>query len=900
MPDERVLESVEWATDEGYRGYDFHLVRFGSQAAGQKNSSAPLRPMLRYKFLEGVLEPVPPGKTTFSLNLPELAKYGIELDAQEGIITLTAAAPATVIRNVIVTATVTHELGTQSTRIRVHLHDKLTKAYLVPLPRLLLRIGTQARCSVLADFEDKTVGDLSYDPDLAWDVVSGPISISSNDGDIGFRGVGFMVAMGGNPGDIGQIKATLPSRLGGTPGVPATAEGSVKLLPRWSDLPVVPPFSDPYEATFITGPGTAIRNEKDVRNVLILPDGFETGQRALFEELADAMAMHGLSTSRAYRPFDLVNERINYYRLWVAPDVNHLESISELPSFYSVQERGYLLPFPHPPNSAGISALGHLLFQVGLPAPDDVDDTTTLAAQMAVWATTYNATFVTFDGSLDAAKREDIFQHWKLLRSHGITAEVSTVFGLAGGERPRVDRPSYLPLIKGHEFRSTRREIHEFLKNIKSRGGGAPVNIGADLWGCPPPPPPPDPPPPLSKDVNLVCFLCLGPRMLGTSFAMPDSLDDAHDRRTQIAVVVTDQNQPKFAVTTFGQNFKGILADIPKRRRVGNSILVPRAALGTLAHELGHQFNLGDEYAPSPHFIPESRKPELFEVYWNLQLFEEVDSDTVGEPKIEKKKIRWRWPRITKGGFMKTGLVKVPNTTDRFTVELVSGYAEMFKKGDKVRFRDPNLLRPISDPEFPDRFLFIFQDPPELFEIEKKDASNRELFTLKMLEPDPGQFALQNSSKAGDILYKPQLDADNKDVSIIHKRVLDHMGASGPLTRLFGDCSTVVGTGMGTQVPINLPPSLKPEPKKRKKIRNLIRIIGLYDGGHTFRCGVYHPTGQCKMRTASIPVLNGPDVIRSRAVPFCHVCQYMMVDVLDPRRHAELDASLIYPEFTDE
>jgi hypothetical protein len=402
MPD-RQIERAIWSTFLGHGGHDIHLVRFGSQPAGQKNSSSALRSMLLYAFTNGELAFVPSGMATFTTNLPgSLARYGIELDSSEGIITLAAAPPTVTIRNFIVIAAAQHASGTRETRIRVHIHDRLNKAYLVPAPALNLRIGSQARLTVLADFDDQTVGDISRDPDIAWEVLEGGLEVSTTLPEPGFRGLGFIRVSTALVGESGKIRARLPSRLGGTPGVQSFADASIKVLPAWGDIPLAPPLKDPYRATLITGPTTVLRSDPDVRNVLFLPEGFTQSQRGLFEQIADAIALDEFSSSSVFRPFDLLNERINYYRLWVEPSETHSECINELSSLYAPAFIGLPLPFPEDPPTNGISTVAHLVFRVGLPAPQDVTDATTVQQQMATWTATYGAGFVTFADALDS------------------------------------------------------------------------------------------------------------------------------------------------------------------------------------------------------------------------------------------------------------------------------------------------------------------------------------------------------------------------------------------------------------------------------------------------------------------------------------------------------------------
>ena len=70
------------------------------------------------------------------------------------------------------------------------------------------------------------------------------------------------------------------------------------------------------------------------------------------------------------------------------------------------------------------------------------------------------------------------------------------------------------------------------------------------------------------------------------------------------------------------------------------------------------------------------------------------------------------------------------------------------------------------------------------------------------------------------------------------------------------------------------------------------RIIGAYEGGATFSCGIYHPAGACIMRA---PLASGAErgitlFDEGDVHGFCAVCRYLIVDRVDPRLHWLIDA----------
>jgi len=864
-------DSVSWSDLVGYRGFDIHLVR----QAGADSTTGPLLPMLALDFVdehgETTTEAMPhPGFTVvFALTVPKPAagyrsRFDFDLVPADGTITLSATPSANVVHNFIVIATVTETATGKvlSAKIRVHLHAGLTALHLEPS---LLRIhaGTSARFSLLAEFQDQTVGDVSYHPGTVWSVDDGPLQVS-NGAPTDDVPPGYFKTTSAGPA-TGHVKATLPANLGGT-----SKSGQVGILPAWDRLP----GTAPYQATLITGPGTVERSQPDVRNVLFLPEGFTSGQRTLFEQLADGMALTELSVSKVFRPFDLLKERINYYRLWIEPSgdegVTELNDLAPLagagPGFH-----GALLPTPEEPSSSGIEKIEHLVYKVGLPAPNDTFPAT-VQAQITAWNGIYGAGFVAFAGTADA---DAIFTEWRNLQSYGVVLESDTLFGLAMGERPQIDHRSKSNFIQYHPFRADRDEVDVLLGKIQALDEVAkvPVTIGADLWVAPG-----------SKDLGSVCFICLGGRSVGTHFSSKDKL--------QIAVTMTDLDEPAVAATSVGA-FYSELADIPKTRRRQRRIKVPKSQVAALAHELAHDMTCGDEYGGKGQSLPSSQKSRL-DQWWNLQDADEL-AGTDPSVRILDERIRWRWPRVLKAGFMERALE--PDGAD-FKVKMRVTYGEKFAVGDKVRFRDARLLVSApasSDPSDP-TLILKFQPPPYLFQVTAKAASDPDLLSLKLLPLKPGTPPFTNTSLPGNILYQPMLDANDDDILIVHKSVLAQMRTFGPLSRLLSQaaCDPTLSSNDDPQTPPRLPDALKAANLK-KAIRNRRAILGLYDGGLVFRCGVYHASGECMMRRYSFSVdTNGES--KRVVTPFCHVCRYIMVDKLDPRQHARINLDFAYPE----
>jgi hypothetical protein len=138
--------------------------------------------------------------------------------------------------------------------------------------------------------------------------------------------------------------------------------------------------------------------------------------------------------------------------------------------------------------------------------------------------------------------------------------------------------------------------------------------------------------------------------------------------------------------------------------------------------------------------------------------------------------------------------------------------------------------------------------------------------------PDPTLYP------AGSVLLCPVRDSSgNSDLNLIAPIVLNYLAtAQEPLNRPKATPVPVCTFDLDPrQTARNLPNGL---PSCRPRKRNM--IVGLWDGGKTFHCGVYHPTGFCIMRSR---------IEGSQITGFCTVCRYFMVDRIDPTKHGKLD-----------
>ena len=137
----------------------------------------------------------------------------------------------------------------------------------------------------------------------------------------------------------------------------------------------------------------------------------------------------------------------------------------------------------------------------------------------------------------------------------------------------------------------------------------------------------------------------------------------------------------------------------------------------------------------------------------------------------------------------------------------------------------------------------------------------------------------------GGVLYQPMLDT-NTPVTLIAGSVASDFQANGVFPK--------PPVRVADPDPANAGPCFDRDPSapyESVNTRAIVngpttpdrwRIIGLYEGGFGIRCGVGRPAGRCKLRRAF-------DFTTNTVWRFCPVCQYVIVDLVDPSQHARLD-----------
>ncbi|HKS29810.1 MAG TPA: M64 family metallopeptidase [Pyrinomonadaceae bacterium] len=733
---------------------------------------------------------------------------------------------------------------TFSTVIRIHIHKEVRDVWLTPNP-LTAHPGktltpgdtdpTVYRFTVRAKFDDDVIGDLTQHYNVTWtDEQGGTDHVNAQ----GF----LIITETDNPGTTHTITATLPASLGG-----GTASATMRVAADWEDTVL-------RKAEIIPGggwPGT-IRPEV-VPNILFLGDGFAAGDRPAFERITTEM-VHFLKKNRLARPFDLLCTSMNFWRAFVPATKRGISVLCEV---YTYPENGKLFALPvlppvEPPDS-GKWNLANLIYAMGLPvarngaahvAPDDL---------RAEWKVLVDVPPAIIDDTNIIS--DDLIADWQSLATRTFIEEVDNYPGLSMGDPPAADQKTRTPMLEIHGRRGRRGGLDRFFSNLE--GQNIPF-ITEKLEAN-------DPQQPRQLPLGALWAEQLGFPFDNTGLIiLVSSLPGGRAQNSGTHITVSTQNGwLKIPVKEVGGKLE---LDYPSVE-----VKTDPDIARTIAHELGHSFGLGDEYVEVESAFKGTRAD--LEGHANLEGKKEVTEVQAGNLVFVPKKIYWNWHRVRKAAVIEGTIESAGGNRIRVPVQLGDG--EQFGNNDPVLFRlrvPGEILAKALDITVSDREFKVVDR--EFLDPQKKDHVK-----ALIIEPQSGAAdipALQ-IFEPGSLLFIPLRDSslDPPYATMVASNIQQKISRDGPLYLRPTDPSKLteqVRENKDTQVPnlrgVDLPICFKNKP----------RIIGLYEGGAQFGHDIYHPAGLCMMRTS-----------HSRKTGFCAVCRYIMVDLINPFMHFQID-----------
>jgi hypothetical protein len=864
------ITAIDWAAD---RECDIHLLR----GTGWPE----LRDFVVFTRADGVVEDAPTylaanadvtldfqpsfnNVMDVTVDPPTCSGFGITINNETGEIEVDAPPiPGPVIHNFLVHATARDSSDGKEyrTSIRVHLHNRITSAWLTP-PILTLRPEsgalpqtTRVRFSVRAQFDDGTVGDLTHYPDIEW-------SPRTNVTDTGR----LIIAAGNGPSTPAvQIEAILPPDLQ-DPSLPNPPEikaaGHIRFAVDWASDSDVRTETVQIQDTW---PGTI--NPELVPNFLFLCDGYKVEDKPRFEGQVRSL-LSLMKKSRLTRPFDLLATSMNYYQAFIP--CNH-HGISVLCEVYPEQKSNgevktnsdgtvnlYGVPDAEDPSAGDRWTVENVIFRLGLPVPGQGLDRPVREIR-DYW-----------DSIVDAIPHNRIsnqtVRSWQKLSRRTFLEETDSVFGLAYGEYPAVSRESDNREIGFHPLRMTRTRLDPILNRLVDAQGNSMGSLWAER---------PDGSRPNSYRLIFIFSSLKWDR--GVNFG-----------RGYISMNVEDRDEiparPVNGKPTFEIDLTG---------KITNRISHGRLVRG--CHEVAHSFGLGDEYAEKGT-LPQSM--EIDRHYGNLQKHSDIEDNFHD---IDGDLIKWRWHRIRKAAVIAGAITDA--TPGKFRVPVILGQALQFDMGNSVFLRlrqfpnplprDPGLVDPlVGDPIISDLLEIVgVADPGGLLDGSRPAGPDNPMVGSIIVSPRPGSsFSRVDAARfaAGCIVYLPVSAAesvrsdDYPFAELIALNIKDHITDRGCALNQDPDSDDIC---VPDKDRIQKPKKLDVDLPFCFSHKN--RIVGLFSGGKTYHCGVYHPTGSCIMRNSN-----------SDGKEFCAVCRYLLVDIIDPSKHfsLDLDYAKIYPQ----
>jgi hypothetical protein len=782
-----------------------------------------------------------------------LASHGITMSTTTGEVTVDTAAMKG--HSFLITAIGTQGSAIATARIRVNVHSAITRLWLTP-SRLTVRKGAKnMRLSVLAEFDDGVIGDITN-----WSPFEKPVGppdrifvrAKSSDTPV-FTWEAESIPPGGAAvvaveRETGVLNATAES---GSAKITARRQGGGTAS---ATVACAKPWSTQVRLTHISGPG--VPDVNFVPNILFLPDGFQDGDKGSYERLVRFVVTR-LSTRNRTRPFAAFTGRINYFMGWVPSPDPGISVLNELDRGKRVgaTTEGKGLELPSVARRAPDKwKLEDLINAIGLPTPKgDPDGSPLDDARVAVWRTLYGT-------DITKPRVQPLYADWLARNDRVLLNERDTAFHMAFGDRPALDGTTTDRGIAFNPRRLHEDDFNTFLDALRGPKGEALGN----LWTS-------------GKDNDLVVILCRTNRHggLNATRSVPGT-----DRGRTLGVSLRDNTVHRAQANPGGDGFDLVPDAVPTEAHF-------RIWL-TIAHELAHSWTLGDEYggdtrAPTGSDIAEAAKDANIQARSTLV----ITIPGGGGELLSTATLKWgEWPRIAKAGVLMTK--PGPAAGGKFILTLQDGKAARFRPKDIVRLR----TRPLP----------VAAAPSARCKVESVTGDQMVIAPLFGAAVDPAKFPGEDVGRgAGSIVMAPVRSKDTDpaadvyggDLTLVDFDALARIDStSNPLNAqpLAGEAKPPNDdfrrACRNVELPVPTPATNFPDRKAPKPPAFSSWTIGLYENGGKFNCGIYRPTGICLMSGSASRDTKTKDLT---LYDFCLICRYAIVDAVDPTLHREVE-----------
>jgi hypothetical protein len=572
----------------------------------------------------------------------------------------------------------------------------------------------------------------------------------------------------------------------------------------------------------------------------MLGDGFRGADEDAFNTIVDTV-VHHFKTNTLTNPFNLLSSRINFWRAFLPADAGQVGISFRGEMYFSEDDEAAkaMPPVAKPPDQ-GPWQLKHLLYAAGLPVPADATtDPDSLKDDWRVLLQSDPAPHI----------NDGLIARWQGLAKRAFIEELNGFPGMSYGQPPAASAPDTTSLDL-HDDRAGIVGLRPFYRRLAS------------------------------DDMTLADGRAIGVLWAEDTFRF-------HNR----TLVVLISSFPGGRAANFRQKLnheafgyitvstKGGSAEVPVQKVAGKNAYtlnltdvptdVDADRSRTVIHEIGHSFGLGDEYAdfdrpfPRPHADPKDA---------NLQTEADTQIPDPNDPTrrvITGDQIPWVWHRILAAAVVNGDIAA--EGLDTFRIPVEPDVSFRFAQGDEL------LLRPRSWGQPLRKFGPLDVSAPL---IALEDPKSDSVFVRSV-----GAISAQRFP-AGSLLFKPRpASAPLRNplypyAEMVAKNIKDAITANHkPITEL--PCK-LEGTGGDLQLPVldDFDGRISVAGVSQEPFLNMVKIVGLYPGGAQFACGIFHPTGQCMMRND-----------HEDQAEFCAVCRYILVDMIAPEFHSDIDAA---------
>jgi len=686
------------------------------------------------------------------------------------------------------------------------------------------------------------------------------------------------------PSPVGRLSVTTAGRLRGISEGDDTVSGT--FLGVTHDLPVhVVNYETPRnDLEAIRTPDIA--GAANMHNLVFVPEGFRdtADDRKKFDEIVTKVVDEMFSKDR-HQPYPLLQGSFNVWKAYI-PSRQHVLTcafpINEL-KISGEFDAGFHIPYTyHPKDDKSKYTVAALVERVGLPKSDEAGDRTAL---VDLWKTQNLHDF-------DPTKVDDVLvRAWKLQKITRFLEARDTIFGFRLGSR-LADRSagfgSAVARPAGDDgsaaLQAFVRRVYEFYETETPRSllldpRRHPPELVANTWG----------------DTNagnaLITYLThlhwnFAPHQNVGQHWAPDPLDATFNRsRGLVAVICHDGlmggsggsnnsytantlaniRSVRFEVVTTGQ-------ERIMRRNPPDSIPTEiDEIINTITHEIGHSFNLNDEYEDFAGASSDAglhadfaadNTARLGFIFANGTL--SGGQVTFNDETIDVSKVKWmELPRMILSDALLKDAELVPPVV-KLTVDKrhISAWTAAKKRTNSVFLRSREFTARGGQLPLPvDNTHFLAG-----LEIGAVDEALGTVLIAAAGLPAIGSPVF----KAGAVLYVPRRNPDDSPRMVVEPEVRAHQ--------------------LSTKRPLNKETDTTKVNKEEDDTEDITgfgapckgwKMIGVYEGANHQAARYYRPAGLCKMRKNTDEGKGDGE--------FCHVCKWLLVNRVDPGLHAILD-----------